>query len=304
MKWPKLSQPKLPDGELKDPKALVDAASKAVGEIAAHPDTALDVMPHDLARQEADALRRGSPRRLRWREIDKLEVRAAALDQRAQEASANLQRLHGERQIAPDRDARRLADWIAAGEKGKRPEPLGPELDRQIEQAERERDAFQQAAGDVLEKKFRYVERNRKRLIAEADERVDKAARQYEELIEQLAAKRAELADVRYDAVWASIYPARAASAAPPDTIVGGNRKTLERASVTAQVRPEALCELLRADAAYLEASVTEEQAKELGLEREGEAVWAGTERGRRAERKEKQDALARHRREWGREPV
>jgi hypothetical protein len=91
----------------------------------------------------------------------------------------------------------------------------------------------------VLEEKAEYVERHRKRLIKEADAQVDKTARRYEQLVGELAAVRAELAEARHAAVWASVYPARSAGAAPPDTMVGGKRTVLERASITAQVLPD-----------------------------------------------------------------
>lgn len=303
MRWPKLYEPDLPDRDLGDADALRDATAQATNDLRGHPDTVLEALPQDLAREESSALRRSSPRS-RWREIDDLDRRVAELEQRGQAASADLQRLHEDRRLAPERDARRLADWIASGESGKRPSPSAPDLDCRIEEAGRERDALARAAADVLEEKLSYVEKHRKRLVREADSQVEKTARRYEQVIGELAAVRAELAAVRHAAVWASVYPARSAGAAPPNTIVGGRRKVLERASITAQVLPERLWELLRDDAAYLEHALTEEQAEELGLWRDDNAVWGDTAQGREAERKDKRAALARYRQEWGTEPV
>jgi hypothetical protein len=66
---------------------------------------------------------------------------------------------------------------------------------------------------------------------------------------------------------------------------------------------PERFYEFAVADAEVQASAITSEQAAELGLKDDDTAaVWANTDEGRQAERREKREALERYRREWGRE--
>ena len=278
--------------------------SRPVSELADLPDTALEALPRDLASQERSALQRISPLRNRWPEVLAFDSRAAELDQRAAAASEELRMVMEERNAAPEADARALAEWYADGERGTRPDPTGPELDRRIAELGRERDGLRAAADGVLQEKASFVEKHRKRLVRDADAHVTKLRESFEQLIDELARIRTALVEARGAAIWASVYPDRAAGATPPTTVAGGVRRVLERAGVQGQVDADRIFELLREDAGYLARALTQEQATAMGAKRDDEAVWTATDEGREAERKDKAQARRRYRDLWGHEPV
>ncbi len=278
--------------------------SAPVSEVADHPSSVLEALPRTLAAEEESALRRLSPLRSKWPEIAELDRRAAELDQRAAGVAEELQEATQQRNAAPEADARRRAEWIAAGEKGDAPASSRPELDARIEELERERDGLRAAADGVLEQKASYVEKHRKRLVRDADAHVTKLRERSEQLIDELAATRTELIEARSASVWAAVYPDRAAGATPPTTVAGGRLRVLERAGIAGQVDAERIFALLREDAGYLERALSQAQAEAMGAKREDEAVWTGTDEGREAERKDKAQARRRYRDLWGHEPV
>jgi len=252
--------------------------------------------------EQHDALQRISPLRSRWPEVVAFDQRAAELDQRAAAASEELRVVMEERNAAPDADARALVEWYADGERGTRPDPTGPELDRRIAELERERDGLRAAADGVLAEKAAYVEKHRARLVKDADKYVAKLRESFEQRIDELARMRPELIEARSAAVWARTFPDRSAGATPPATMAGGVRRVLERAGIAGQVEAERIFELLREDARFLERALTQEQATALGAKPDGEAIWLATDEGRRVEREHKAKARARFKREWGHE--
>lgn len=278
--------------------------SAPVAEIADHPDTALEALPLDLARAEQSALRRISPLRNRWPEVIEFDRRAGELEQRAAAAAEELRMAMEERNAAPERDARARAAWIAAGERGGKPDPSGPELDRRSEDLERERDGLRAAADAVLAEKAGFVEKHRGRLVRDADAHVTKLRGRYERLVADLATTRTALLEARSATVWAAVYPDRSAGATPPATVAGGVRRVLERAGIAGQVDAGRIFELLREDAGYLARALTQEQAEAMGAKREDEAVWLATDEGREHEREDKAQARRRYRELWGHEPV
>lgn len=221
--------------------------SAPVSEVADLPDTALEALPLDLARQEQSALRRISPLRSRWPEVIEFDTRAGGLEQRAAAVAEELRRATQERNAAPEADTRRRAEWIAAGEKGDAPASIRLELDRRIEELERDRDGLLAAADAVVEEKATHVERHRKRLVRDADAHVTELRKRYEQLVEQLGETRGELIASRQASVWARTYPDRSAGATPPTTVAGGLSRVLERAGIAGQVDAERIFELLRA---------------------------------------------------------
>lgn len=127
------------------------------------------------------------------------------------------------------------------------------------------------------------MEKHRSRLAREADKQVEAYRAEIEALVAKLSAKRDELVEARRAAIWARLYPSRAAGITAPTSVAGGRRKALERANIQGQLVPERMWELVIADAEHHATALTEEQAAELGLKGEDtEAVWAGTAEGPR----------------------
>lgn len=296
---PLLGEPSSPENQ-----KLLDAAASNVADIAHHPDVVREAMSHDIAKQEQSALRRISPLRDRWPEVDEFDDRTAEFDQRRQRVAEELQRLRAERNLAPEHDARTLAEWLAGGEKGKRPEPTAPALDRQIEELERERDALVRAADDVLAEKAAFVERHRKRLVRDADSDANGLREAYEARIAELAKVRDKLAATRAKAVWAATFPSQAAGASPPMSLAGGRHPALERAGLERRhLNPSQVWDVLKADAEFLATALSTEQAEAMGLKRPGQATWGGTPEAIEAERAEQKKARQRYKETWGNEP-
>src|SRR4051794_3228670 len=63
------------------------------------------------------------PRRRRWAELDQFDREVDNLNRRHAEAVGRLHEAEAAVARAPEDDARRVADWLAGGEKGDRPTP-------------------------------------------------------------------------------------------------------------------------------------------------------------------------------------
>src|SRR5829696_10478650 len=85
------------------------------------------------AEQERSApswLARLSPRRNRWRDVAEFDERIAKLEQRQADIGREIGELEERLRQAPAAHEQRLAEWIAAGERGDRPLSEAPELER------------------------------------------------------------------------------------------------------------------------------------------------------------------------------
>lgn len=217
-------------------------------------------LPADLVAAETSAIRRISPFRNRWPEVDEFDQRAAELEQRQAKKAEELRELRDRELAAPAAIEGRLASWQLEGEEGPRPESELPEIRRQIEQRQEEWEGLNRAVQRVHDEKAQFVASHRGRLTKEADSHVVEAHSRYLELVDQLAEARQDLFAKRYAAVWARLYPAEQAAGTVPDTFAGGRRKPLQAMGVGALVGPDRVLDALRADADWLREAATPEQ--------------------------------------------
>src|SRR3954447_14781339 len=111
------------------------------------------------------------PRRRRWAELDEFDREVDNLNRRQAEAVGRLREAEAAVERAPDDDARRVADWLAGGEKGDRPTPSLYERQLDREAARMLADGIAAEVQRALEKRAAYVTRNRARLVADAKAR-------------------------------------------------------------------------------------------------------------------------------------
>jgi len=261
-------------------------------------------LPEDLSSAETSALRSLSPRRNRWPEVARFDERVAELQQRQTKITEELTELRERLRLAPAADRDALADWLATGEKGARPEASTLKIEEEIATLEADFDGFTRATEAVLAEKATHVERHRVKLVREADRSTEAAHRRVVDLIDQLAAAREQLADHRESAIWASVYPdAAAGSALPRQLLAGGlQRPVAEALGIPGQVRAEGVFQALRADADFIKTAATRQQREVINGPASptphDEAIWTDTPEGaaldRERDRAEKKKALAR----------
>jgi hypothetical protein len=179
-------------------------------------------LPADLIAAETSALRRHSPARNRWPEVDAVDKRVGELDQRQAETNTALRELHDREQAAPNADAAVLSEWEFNDRKGPRPEATLPAIQARIEELRAESEALNLAIGRVLADKAAHVDKHRGRLVKKAEDHTDEKLTRCLELIDQLEAARDDLRAARHAAVWARLYPDEKASAEPRDSLAGG----------------------------------------------------------------------------------
>ena len=152
--------------------------------------------PRVVASEELSAWRRVSPLRARWPELVSLDDRVLELEQRAAALNEETARLIGDKlNAARVADSDALADWLAGGEKGRRPEPTVPAIEAEIKQKTADSDALLVARDRALEEKEEFVQKNRDRLIRESDRATEEAHKQCVDLIAALEEARGELAE-------------------------------------------------------------------------------------------------------------
>ncbi len=143
-----------------------------------------------------------------------------------------------------------------------------------------------------------------RRLVRDADSRAAALRHQYEQQIAARAETRDALTAARSKAIYAAVYPDRAAGASPPMPVAGGRHPALERAGIERQVNPGQIWDVLKADAEFVSTALTDEQRQAMGLtKRSNEATWTGTPEGVEAERAEQEKARKRYKALWGSDP-
>lgn len=251
------------------------------------------------------------PRRSAWPELQGLDDRIGEFQRRHTEAQELVRGLMEQRASSPTADADALATWELAGRKGPKPEPTADTLDRQVADAERDRDGLERAIDVTLEQKASHVEKHRARLVKVATQQADDAHARMLALVDELEQTRASLIELRAAAVWASLFPNSSAAGEPPTTLIA--RGLAEPITVALGLRPPPqiqaakLLELLRADADALKAAATAEQRAAMeGRDpnrRATGATWANTPEGEAAARQDKAEQIAAYRETWGVEP-
>jgi hypothetical protein len=94
--------------------------------------------PRVVASEELSAWPRVSPMRSRWPELVTLDDRVSELEQRAAALNEELAHLAGDRlNVAREADTDTLADWLARGEKGLRPEATVPAIEAETKAEDR-----------------------------------------------------------------------------------------------------------------------------------------------------------------------
>jgi hypothetical protein len=126
----------------------------------------------DRARREITdeerVLRNSRPRNRRWRALEKLDREVDRLTHEHAAAIAELQAAEQALAAAPDHDARTLADWLAAGQRGERPVATVYERTRERDAAQLNIDAIAVELDRALERRVKHVERHRKNMLADA----------------------------------------------------------------------------------------------------------------------------------------
>jgi hypothetical protein len=253
-----------------------------------------------LAELETQSLRRWSPRRNHWAEVRAFDDRVAQYERRREEISARLDPLQREFALADQVDADMVAEWIADGEKGSRPESVKPALEDEIAELRREDAGLVRAASVELARKAEYVEAHRKRLVALAHQRVEQAHADLVARLDGLPVAREELVLAREAELWAMAFgESEGGSQMPPfANVAGGNAKVGKKLGLSAVTSAERLFEALRADADWLPEAISAPQREALGDHDDtSSAVWVDTEEGRAWQRQQAAEAAERIRR-------
>lgn len=208
--------------------------------------------------------------------IDQLHVRLEEVRGRVVAAEASLRQ-------APERDARTLADWIAAGERGERPAATVYERQRDLDAAKLHENALAVELDRLLQRRVDHVDKNRKRMMGDARKEIEKARQQIVSMARELPALRERLLAARETLLWASSYPERT-----PDwpgtnghvvalNLLGPIERTLGP-GVRGQFSYDALVRLIEEDAMVVANQYGPDQATALGIRGprtpEHEAMW------------------------------
>jgi hypothetical protein len=254
---------------------------RGVGHLPVDPDQAR----YELSLEER--ARRGSrPSSRRWRQLDKLDSEIDRLTLRQTEATRQLQETEQTLASAPADDARTLADWLAAGEKGERPAAT-------IYERTRNRDATHvlvEAASIELDRKLaeraEFIAKNRPKMLADARQDAEQASRRLQEAVSALPALREHLLEARENIVWVASFPDPPESFGHPHNVALGLAEPVRRALHTSALVPyERLVALLIEDADTLTGRFSTDQMRRLGEPVEAtpatEAMWSDDPRSR-----------------------
>jgi len=266
-------------------------------------------MPIDLATAETNALRRHSPRRNRWPQLAAIEAHLVDLEARRGDAGERLREQHEQHANEPTAHAEMLASWELSDRKGARPVSQRPVLEQAIADAEAEAAGLDVAVGRELADKAAFVEKHRARLVKDADKATAEAHERAVALIDELAAARAALVELRATATWAALYPGEQAARGPREALIAGGlaKPVKDTLGVDVAFEHARILAALRADADYWRTAATREQRAAMqgvsDSDRAGGAAWTGTPEGSTAERAEKDAAIKRYTETWGEPP-
>lgn len=241
------------------------------------------------------------PRRRRWAELDEFDRDVDDLNRRHEEAVARLHEAEAAVERAPEDDARRVAGWLAGGEKGDRPAPSLYERQVDRDAARMLADGLAAEVQRALEKRASYVERNRAKMVADAKRDVDAVVARYRQTVETLAAVREELLEARSVELWALSFPEPVVQAGSPSAVaLGLLRPVKETIGVTAQTQFAAVLDLLGRDASAIATLMTEQQAAAAGVEDPDaplrEALWDSDPKSQQWKREQMEKLRQMHR--------
>jgi len=229
------------------------------------------------------ALKRLSPFRNRWAEVNSFDERVTRLEQKQADLNAELLTLQEQlvRAEAADREA--LTQWVATQE-GERPLPTAPTIEQRINERTAERDALTAAQQNVLDEKHAFVEKHRGRLVREAGKTRERAVAKLHETIAAVEAARAELVEARSVCRWAEHYPAEEATSDDMQVtmLAGGLQRPVRRTLGTNALVPfTAVVGALQADADALRGGLS--RPEDDALDPRKSALWENSDEGREA---------------------
>ena len=284
---------------VREQKQRIDKVTDAAGE---------RVRAATLAvRFENWASARLSPRHRRHARLASFDEQVAELETRMGEVTREQAELRDRIPAAEDEYAQALARFHANG-KGERPTSAVPALEERIQELAEDYAALEALIGETLGEKAAWVESKRDALVKDAREIVEEAVAEYRRAVDRLVAAREDVVGARKDELYFRLYPHESAgSDAPIVSLVGGVPARLRSAVPGLSLAfgvPE-LRRLLEADAEFVAAMRTPAQAEALrergDVRHDREAIWAATEEGQAALRRDRQEARERYAREWGR---
>jgi hypothetical protein len=239
-------------------------------------------MVRAFASQEQAALLRIAPRRNRWRDLLEYDERLVELEQQRAALQEDSAALRLQINQEPARHTAALARWMEEGGKGERPVSRLPELEAALV----DRQADYEAAGirydQTLRERAEHVAKNRGRFARDVQKAKDAAAAEYRRLVDELAAKRREVLDLRATEVWAGVFPSETLTSEPNTQAIVGARKAVQEPllpGVQSGLMAESLFALLRHDVQFCAEVATVDQAAALkGVSRDKllgrEAAW------------------------------
>lgn len=218
--------------------------------------------------EEQRALRASRPSTRRFKALDKFEAELERLRQRQAEAAARLQEAEAALARAPEDDAKTLADWLANGERGERPEPSLYERERDRNAARLLLEAASVEIDRALERRFQHITKNQTKMVADARKDVEEARARLLAHVRAVPALRQSLIEARGTLLWAAAYPDAQESFGFTSATALGLREPVERTLGTERrVEHAALLAALEEDATALADAFSPEQARQLGLE-------------------------------------
>ena len=261
------------------------------------------------ARFEDWATARLSPRHRRHARLAAFDERVGEVEVRMGETMREQAELRERIPAAEAEYAEALARFHANG-KGARPTSAAPALEERIQELADDYSALEALASETLAEKAAWVTAHRDGLVKDARADVEEAATEYIRAVDRLVAARDDLVGARRDELYFRLYPHESAASDPPTvSLAGGIRARLRTAVPGLSLAfglPE-LRRLLEADAEFVAAMRTPAQAEALrdsdDVRHDREAIWAATEEGQAALRRDREEARQRYRDEWGMEP-
>ena len=249
--------------------------------------------PYPTFDAPASALRRLSPRRNRWPEIQALDRRVEELEQRRVTIQDELQALQERHRQSLGEDLEALAVWVAA-EAGARPEATAPAVEARIAELEANRDAIAIAVERVLSEKESLVERHRSRLAKDAGKAKVAALARLQQLVDEIERARDEVVELRKAELWSRLFPREEAVASLDHQYVKGGRKAQALPELSSRAAIAALYDLLREDAAWLEGAADAAQRailEDRDPRHDENTVWTDTPEGERARKRQAKES-------------
>lgn len=179
--------------------------------------------------EEERARRATRPKSRRWRGLEKFDDKIDELTRRLDHARQERHRAQERVRGAPEIDARTLADWIAGGERGKRPEATLYERQRELDAAQLTLDALQRTRDEALEERLRYVERHRDKMLSDARKDVEARRERLLAHVRALPELRDGLLEARETLTWVATYPELPEAFGFATSLALGLREPVER---------------------------------------------------------------------------